>query len=104
MVSSMPSWKVQTSRYLAFLVSLRLIEKSLAAEAEWNFLSPLGAETSLTSWTLPLFSKLGQRQVTLVPLRTVILCGEKKSSPSLTVRLRVAAACAAAALDTDLPV
>src|SRR3954471_18359851 len=103
MVSSIPSWNVQTSRYRPLLVSLRLIEKSLAAESEWNFLNPLGALTSLTSWTSPLFSKLGQRHVTLVPRRTVILCGEKKSSPSLTVRLEmVAAACAAAAL-TDLP-
>src|SRR3954454_21066374 len=103
MVSSIPSWNVQTSRYLPFLVSLRLIEKSLAAESEWNFLNPCGALISLTSWTSPLFSKLGQRHVTFVPRRTVILCGEKKSSPTLTVRLRDGVAWAAAAL-TDLPV
>src|SRR6476620_1568699 len=74
---------VQMTLYLPGVLSVRAKLYSLAAYAEWNFLTPLGPFLSFTSWTSP--AMLGHFQTILVFLATLSVSGAKKLSRTLTV-------------------
>jgi hypothetical protein len=67
------SWKVQMKWYRPGLVSLRLNSSPAARGSVVNFLTPLGAESSLTSWTSVAFSS--QCHLTVSPAWTVSFDG-----------------------------